>query len=482
MLEELKEIDNIYDLMALCGMVVLRLDKEQPYDFSAFRDGLYEDLYDAVEEYCFAKEDRGSGEAFAELKKYIIGFLKNDVSIERCFAVMKCIDELVAVEYPCCLLESQRVISYPCMNKRFCEEIRIIPKNRRNFFIKKEAEMKERNRSEYDFLRKERECKCTVLDGEIINYIIWDKENIEKYPFTVYYLSEKHFITKHFIETEKLTFAIIPFIDEKLEDVFEVYLENKIFEISKMKPAMEQKLKERYQEIYQKCKEKNIDFLIFPEMLMTECIVNSAEKSKDFGSPWLVINGSMWEERVNRTWFMDSRGEKILSYCKKEPFIYKETFKEHLDRTKNQEYAILEIENFGRIGIAICKDLVNENIKMFHKYIGTNLLFVPAYTESMDLQSAAGELSRDYKCIVIVANACSAIKKSNKHDKKERIGFISLPAKNNSDRTEGIITYYQDGCRKGCCDYCGGKLISIIFDRESAFEFGTSYMIEKSSF
>ena len=142
----------------------------------------------------------------------------------------------------------------------------------------------------------------------------------------------------------------------------------------------------------------------------------------------------------------------------------------------------MEIENFGRIGIAICKDLVNEKIKMFHKYIGTNLLFVPDYTESMDLQSAAGELSRDYKCIVIVANACSAIKKSNKHDKKERIGFISLPAKNNSDRTEGIITYYQDGCRKGCCDYCGGKLISIIFDRENAFEFGTSYMIEKSSF
>ncbi len=75
MVEELKEVDNIYDLMALCGAYILQADKEKAYDFSEFQDERYDDVYDAMEAYCCAKKDKGSGRAFADLKKYIIRFL-----------------------------------------------------------------------------------------------------------------------------------------------------------------------------------------------------------------------------------------------------------------------------------------------------------------------------------------------------------------------------------------------------------------------
>lgn len=270
MVESLKEIDNIYDLMALCGAYFLRLDRNQPYDFSEFQDENYDDLYDAVEAYCCSKKDKGSGRAFAELKRYIVEFFKHGYDTEKCFAVIKYIDELIEAEVPSYLLENHNIVSYSYMNKKYYDEIRIIPKRKDSFFSRKAAEMKERDESRFDFFRNTRKCVCSALDGEMINYMIWDKEKIEKYPFTIYHFNEKHLITKHFLESKKLTFAIIPFLNTELDEIFKIRYGNKTFEIEYMESSIEKNLKERYKEIYEKCEQKDIDFLIFPEMLMTE--------------------------------------------------------------------------------------------------------------------------------------------------------------------------------------------------------------------
>lgn len=68
MIEDLKEIDNIYELMALCGLYILREDRIQPYDFSGFMDDNYDELYDAVEAYCCAINDKEKGELLRNLK------------------------------------------------------------------------------------------------------------------------------------------------------------------------------------------------------------------------------------------------------------------------------------------------------------------------------------------------------------------------------------------------------------------------------
>lgn len=111
--------------------------------------------------------------------------------------------------------------------------------------------------------------------------------------------------------------------------------------------------------------------------------------------------------------------------------------------------------------------------KKLHKYMGTNLLLVPSYSDSMDLQSGAGELSKDYHCIVVMANACTALRNKSGNRKKERVGFLSLPAKNQTDRAEVIEMYYKDGCRVNCKNGCMGKIISIDFEKAHQYPTGT---------
>ncbi|MFI3213500.1 MAG: hypothetical protein R3Y24_09160 [Eubacteriales bacterium] len=44
------------------------------------------------------KEEYGSGEAFVNLRRGIYNYLKNNTTIENCYAVVKYIDELVPIE------------------------------------------------------------------------------------------------------------------------------------------------------------------------------------------------------------------------------------------------------------------------------------------------------------------------------------------------------------------------------------------------
>lgn len=66
----------------------------------------------------------------------------------------------------------------------------------------------------------------------------------------------------------------------------------------------------------------------------------------------------------------------------------------------------------------------------------TNILIIPAYTASRDLYSSAESLSKDYHIIVVLANACSALEQD-----KEEIGFVTIPAKNKTARSNKTIIY-----------------------------------------
>ena len=90
----------------------------------------------------------------------------------------------------------------------------------------------------------------------------------------------------------------------------------------------------------------------------------------------------------------------------------------------------------------------------------TNILIVPAFTASGDLESSARNLSEEYNCIVVLANSCSALPV---RQKDQKIGFVSLPAKKETSRTS-IVKYYKVGtCQKDCSNVCNGQLITIEF-------------------
>lgn len=457
--------------MALCCSYILNELETESYVFRSFDADCYEEVEYAVERYCCEVQEKGHRRAFDELRSYLLVFFTEGISIERCFAVAYFIDENIDIDITDQLLGGNGIIAYESLNESYRDRVRIIPKMESTLLTRSERRYNEYSDNAQELFRTRRECACSEVDGEFIHYSIWDQEKIKKYPLTIYHIDEKNPISKHFYQRSQIVFGIVPFTNLELEKILKIKYFRSTFSVEKMDETAEKMLAERYRKICEGCDNKDIDFLIFPEMLMTKRIIDSIDKNHKSDSPQFIVNGSIWENRTNKCIVSDGEGNEIFSYLKKQPFTLKKDKKEYveyLDPSRNRHFAILEIEDIGRIGICICKDLINEEIKMFHKYIWTNILIVPAYTQSMDLQSAAEELSKDYHCIVVVVNACSAIENGTK---KKQIGFLTLPAKEKSTRSELTIKYFQDDCKKGCKYKCSGKIFFVNFlNIESANE------------
>lgn len=485
MLEQLEKINNIYDLLALCSSYILSTIEEISYEFATFEDGDYDDIYDAIARYCCEKQEKGCIEAFGELRTFMFDFMEPDVTIEKCFAVVKYIDDLVEVEISDKLLGGRGIIKYSSMNTQYLDRVKIIPKMRNTLYVRGELQFKEIHDSSHSLLRKRRDCACSKLDRETVNYMIWDKKLIENYPMWLYHVDEKHPISKHFYDREKIVFGIVPFTNKFLKQILDIKYQKRAFYISGMHEDAEKELKMRYKDICDRCRVEDVDFLIFPEMLMTNNIMGVLQNKEKSHSPQIIINGSIWKDYMNKSILTDGNGKEIFSYCKKEPFTYEEKnieYREYLDSSKNREYSVLEIEGIGRIGIGICKDLLSEEVKLFHKCIGTNILVIPAYTESMDLQSSAEGLSVEYNCMVVVANACSAFGEKNSENSNRRIGFVSVPAKNKTDRTSVTKQYYKNNCTNECDCKCVGKVISVDFYNTEQCNNIISYVLDETFF
>ena len=482
MLEYIEKTSKIYDLFALCCSFILKEDEKNPTELSNYDIEQYDEVHDAIECYFFDCEEIGQREAFIKLREYIIDFMKPEADIEKCLAVVCNIDDMIDAEFYGKLMGGNHIIKYTALNEQYVDCVKIIPCMKETFLDKSNKKL---GNGRYSFFRNRRDKDWSSLDKMINNYMIWGEDYIKTYPLTVYHFDCMNAITEHFKDRDKIVFGIVPFSNEEMKKLLRIKLQNHVFVVEGLKEDIEKKLKDKYEDVYKKAEKEEIDFLIFPEMLMTDEIMGFFSKNQHKkGSPWIIVNGSIWKDLMNKCIITDGYGNEIFSYLKKEPFIYKnkedgKEYKEWLDRKKNTEYSILDIEGVGRIGIAICKDLLNEKVKLFHKYMGTDFLIVPAYTDSMDLQSSAQELSKEYNCVVIVANACSAVEKPESN----RIGFLTLPAKAGSYREEIILRYCRDQCKNDCKDRCVGKKFIINFYDSHTYDSGKiSYDVVESSF
>ena len=479
MLEQLRSVTKIYDLFALCASYIIKECESNPYEFELFDEDQYDNVFDMFDEYAYNLQKIGSVKAFNNLKNKIVSYLKSGITIEKIFALVKFMDEFVEIDLDGELIGAGRsIIKYSAMNTQYQDFVKIIPKMKQTLLDRAEVQFKSVVNSEYSLFRKKMECPCSILDKEMSNYTIWDKDKIKKYPFTIYHLGENHPLTKYFFKNEKVIFGIVPLTKEKIENILEIEYDKKLFSIKDMYESAEEDLKERYEKACKKSKENKIDFLVFPEMLLTKDIIFSSDENDAVNQ--LIVNGSVSKDCVNKTIVTNGKKEELLSYCKKEPFELKikgMTYRERLDKTKNKEYVVIEINSLGRVGVAICKDLLNEDIKLFHKYMDTNILIIPAYTASRDLYSSAESLSKDYHIIVVLANACSALEQD-----KEEIGFVTIPAKNKTARSNKTIIYTRKKCEDMCCGECMGKKIEIDFGTTKSDSEGLSYEINTKDF
>lgn len=478
LLYEIDKLDNIYDLFALCCSYIFWEIPKKPYDFQAFDDRKYEEVDDFIIEYMMDRENQGEFFAFDVLKENIKNFFGTKVDIEKCFAIVQFIDERIECEICDGFVKKQNIIQYESLSDRYYNKVRIIPRLKQSFIETGNLLYKQKTKDNYNLFRDTHEYPCSELDKTTVNYTICDEEFINKYPFCIHRLTEKHPISIHFKERKKIVIAIFPFTKVKIENLLEVCLEKKVFHVKDMSDSVKECLSYRYASIYKKCIGKDIDFLIFPEMLISESFLNQVKIQQ--GAPQIIINGSIWENLSNKSIITDGNMKEIFSYFKKESFVHKidgKSYKEHLDTTKNKNYELLEIPEIGRVGVCICKDLISEVVKRFHKSLGTSLLIVPAHTASNDLQSSARNLSEEFNCVVVVANSCSSI--SSKNNFQKGIGFLTLPAKNTSSRTCLIKEYEKTECVNNCEKECCGKIFSICFDKIEQYSEGMSFKVDE---
>ena len=481
MLEYIEKTSGIYDFLALCCSYILKEDKNTPIEYNMYGEEKYEEIYDAIGEYTLECENIGQKRAFNILKKEIKEFMKTGVDAHKCLEIIWAIDDQIEVEISDRLLGGNHIVEYTALNEQFTDQVKIIPCMRETFLTKINA--RAISESGYSFFRNRRDSEWSSLDKVVNNYMIWNEDYIKQYPLTIYHLDGMNAVTNHLRNRNKIVFGIVPFSNEDMEDIFQIKYEERTFSITGLKGEIEEALIQDYQMICKRAESANIDFLIFPEMLMTEKIMASLRGNRTKTRPCIIVNGSIWKDRINKSIITDENGIEILSYCKKEPFIYEKNdikYTERLDQNKNTNFCIMDLEGIGRVGIAICKDLVNEKVKLFHKYMGTDLLIVPAYTKSMDLQGSAQELSKEYNCVVIVANSCSALESRTKAG---RVGFITLPAKMKSDRTEVTLEYKRNECMSRCAGGCMGKSITLDFGQEATYDSQkSSYAVSSSTF
>lgn len=491
MINQLRNISSIYDLLALCSSYILNEIEKKPYEFGLFREEEFDFLWNAIENYCFERGENGHQIAFKRLREYIIDLMTPEPTIEKCFAVVKFIDELVEVELNGKLMGGNHIIVYKTLNEQYIDKIKILPKNLESLHDRNNKQFRLGNIGAfYSLLRNRRECACSKLDREMANYMVWDETHIKNYPLQIYHLDEEHPATKHFREKGEIVFGLVPFTSKPLQNIVNLKFRAKTFYIEGMYTDVERELRECYEVICCKSKTEEIDFLIFPEMMMTEHILSGgttlfASEKKQEVKFQFIINGTIWENFTNRSIVTNENGKEIFSYYKKEPFKLKNgkiEYKEYLDQEKNKNYVMMEIEGIGRIGIGICKDLISEEVKMFHKHMGTDILFIPAYTNSEDMLTSAEELSKEYNCIVIVANTCSAFERKTLEDGSKRISFITIPAKSERARAVVLRQYYSCGHYENCVRGCTGVKICMNFLHTQQYDSGLSYKIEESFF
>jgi len=480
MIHQIRNLKNIYDLMALCCEAVM-LDAQYDYNSGVAVKYMCE-VNEIFAEYSAKCSHLSKRQAFEALKCGITEYLKKGADKDRIFAIVLVIDDREAPVVTERVTAAKSLIEYEALNIQYTDQVKIVPRKVDGFW---DRVQKMKGKDGYPPLRKNREYNSRGIDYHLKNFYVWLKKEFDQKPVVLYRASKDSLLQQHFFGRMQISVGIVPLTKVHIKHIFEINCEDRKFEIKglkrkekagKQKDEPEENLGKRYEEVYSRLAGRRLDFLLFPEMLMTEEILNKKEPPKA-GTAVLTVNGSIWKDCTNQSIMTDGQGKKILSHLKKGLFEYEneedgKKYLEHLNQWENKGYSILEIENFGRIGIAICKDVLEPDIRAMYKRLNINILLVPAYSPSSDFHSEARELAEQIGCVVVMVNSCGAMKKQG-----AEIGFICMPAKLGTERSSVIKIFDNQCCWGGCGNGCNDKTATIYFNQFIMYGDRTSFRV-----
>lgn len=469
-LNAIEYLENIYDLLALCCEILIELKPDYDYHSGKFCEYQKEAgiiLYEYMKN-CTEKCEKA---AIKKIKWDLKRYLGINNNFDKIYAIVLEIDNRIPPVIADSFTDKSDFKKYVCLNQQYSDTIRVIPKRIRGLLDKATQE---------SVFRRPRENGELGLEDMVKNYcILWKKEDITSKPVSIYRASQNSVIYDHFVNEKTITIGVFSVTDIDINQLYEIPCENGKFEVHEMFDEVKSAMQERYQQILNGFHGKKIDFMIFPEMLMTNSILKDVKELEQKNKvAYISVNGTIWKDCTNKAVITDIFGREIATYYKKTSYEYSnkkdgKKYWEHLISPQEDDYVVLEIDGYGRIGIAICKDILNPQVRRIYKKIFANMLIVPAYSSSLDLQSEAKSLSEQIGCIIVFANACSERKEC------QDVGFLCLPAKlSNGERASIVKKIDKKDCSIKCEQQCLGKCYSIfLFEFEKGTDCKLSYKI-----
>lgn len=488
------EAKNIFDIMAI-SYVHIREDKNFNYNIESNDDYIDNFLNQALSKYM---EDKiyNPCNAFYNLKEELIILSRSKIFTSAdYFKLILNIDSCEAYQYNSSLYLDDAFKTYDSLNIIFRDKIRIYPILLSNY--REELNSIYRNEYNDNYLRDKKSYDMLSINSKLSNYIFYSITKHENYNIIIHELAEYEDFIDHIYEKGELKIALFPITSKNLQEILNIkYTKDKNFFVKNMNSLVEKNIIKKCKLFIEKLN-NDIDLLIFPEMLMTEVIIDEiksliAEKDIPF-----VFYGSESFNKNNicRVFF---ENEEIFKYHKKIPFNLKYSqaeFQELIDNCSDQEQLdilnnlvkqhnfsekisfqekidtnkdihIIDINKLGRILTYICKDIDDDSYMNISRILQSDFIVLPACNPSNDLTNGAINLSERYHCTTIMCNTCSSLCKNSNSliyniESKKNIGFIITPAKDVTTRSHKKIFYKFNETCKSCNLSCDGRFFTI---------------------
>lgn len=269
----------------------------------------------------------------------------------------------------------------------------------------------------------------------------------------------------------EIKIGVAPLLNIKLDDVLsyddnirhqnESGIECQYFDITGVK--VQDMILERVQACFRVACEKNVDILMFPEMLGIEALYNLdgygfnpalRELSRQTRErvPHLILMPSIWKNNQNFVNVHLSSARKLCSQYKQNKYVFPG---KHGKATENlidvpKEVSLIHVPGWGRIAIPICMDFLHPEYRdWLVTTLKADILLCPSYSPGeynflQSLDSNAG-----YGTHVVWLNSCSALRDSDT-GAPELIGAACAP----SVSSESRITRFTPECKGDCTNGC----------------------------
>lgn len=316
------------------------------------------------------------------------------------------------------------------------------------------------------------------INSYLSNLILIHKDDISNRKIIVHEYN-KNFnndFCQQILDRKSIEVVTVPLIHQQIRNILNISEDEKYFWISGMREEFEPIILNTYLDIIRTYKNTKVDFIIFPEMFLSENILKRIQEyllmNDNNDKLQIYILGTIWSDFSNKAVAITSEGEYIFSQYKTIPFDNPDHKEEKLNQKEHPcKIHLIDFPDFARINTFICREIEDDALTKIPKQLESNIVFSPAFSQSLDMKTCPTHLASNYHCLTIVSNACSARYSSKAVEEHKSIGFLCQPSKKGTYSSCKTIDYcFTDNC-KNCKNDCKGITISIKFDEiDSEFE------------